>query len=79
MQNESKQIIQILANAPEGLREEIIREVFTTISRKKRREATAAGVTESPIEMRRPWGGGRQAAGYRTSFRRPAGSRSWGR
>ena len=59
MQPASAKIIQILASVPEGMREEVIREVFTTIMRRRRRAEQPAAmqpVAAQPeaVEMIRP-------------------------
>lgn len=49
MLRESKQIIEILANVPEGNREAVLREVFQTIARKVR-------PTRKPVRVGPPAG-----------------------
>jgi len=58
MQPASAKIIQILASVPEGMREEVIREVFTTIMRRRRRAEQPAAMQPAAqpgaVEMIRP-------------------------
>jgi len=59
MQPASAKIIQILASVPEGLREEVIREVFMAVTRRRQRTEQPAAmqpVAAQPgaVEMIRP-------------------------